>query len=86
MNSIILGKKVKIRSLTSSRPWQHVLDIIYGYLLLGIKLSQNKKLKYRLVDFHSSRPLNEELWLTGGIKRLKPKGLDNLFFIIQTSK
>ena len=31
-------KKVLIRNPKSVRPWQHVLDCLYGYLLLGAKL------------------------------------------------
>lgn len=31
-------KKVTIRNPLSVRPWQHVLDCVYGYLLLGEKL------------------------------------------------
>ena len=37
------GKKVKIRNPNSVRPWQHVLDCLYGYLLLGAKLLQENK-------------------------------------------
>ncbi|EDM25197.1 CDP-glucose 4,6-dehydratase [Lentisphaera araneosa HTCC2155] len=36
-------EKVFIRSPHSIRPWQHVLDCLYGYLLLGSKLLQRKK-------------------------------------------
>ncbi len=32
------GEKVQIRNPESVRPWQHVLDCLYGYLLLGAKL------------------------------------------------
>lgn len=32
------NKKVQIRNPLSVRPWQHVLDCIYGYVLLGAKL------------------------------------------------
>jgi CDP-glucose 4,6-dehydratase len=32
------NKKVTIRNPKSVRPWQHVLDCLYGYLLLGAKL------------------------------------------------
>ena len=73
MNSIILGKKVKIRSLTSSRPWQHVLDIIYGYLLLGIKLSQNKKLNGHSFNFGPNKSvIKTTLNLILEIKRYWP--------------
>lgn len=34
---------VHIRSPHSIRPWQHVLDCLYGYLLLGIKLLDGDK-------------------------------------------
>lgn len=36
-------KKVQIRNPLSVRPWQHVLDCLHGYLLLGEKLLQEKK-------------------------------------------
>ena len=38
INSAISGKYVEIRSPKSVRPWQHVLDCISGYLLLGVNL------------------------------------------------
>jgi len=34
---------VKIRNPYSTRPWQHVLEPLYGYLLLGQKLLEGKK-------------------------------------------
>lgn len=36
------GKKVKIRNPYSTRPWQHVLEPLSGYLLLGQKLLEEK--------------------------------------------
>lgn len=35
--------KLQIRNLNSIRPWQHVLDPLYGYLLLGAKLLEGDK-------------------------------------------
>ena len=35
------GKTVQLRSPNSTRPWQHVLDPLSGYLLLGQKLFEN---------------------------------------------
>ena len=35
-------KKITIRSPKSTRPWQHVLDAIRGYLILAIKLNDKK--------------------------------------------
>lgn len=37
------GKSIEIRSPNAIRPWQHVLDCLYGYLLLGEKLLQGQK-------------------------------------------
>ena len=42
--SIILGSKLIIRNPKAIRPWQHVLEPLYGYLLLG-NLLIRKKLK-----------------------------------------
>ena len=37
-------KKVLIRNPNSTRPWQHVLDVLNGYITLAVKLKMNKKL------------------------------------------
>jgi len=37
------GLKVEIRSPYSTRPWQHVLEPLSGYLLVGQKLLEEKK-------------------------------------------
>ena len=42
--SIIKKKKLLIRSPKAVRPWQHVLEPLFGYLVLGYKLSCNSKL------------------------------------------
>jgi CDP-glucose 4,6-dehydratase len=38
-----LGNTVSIRNPLAVRPWQHVLDCLHGYLLLGSKLLAGKK-------------------------------------------
>ena len=40
------GKKVEIRNFKSTRPWQHVLEVLYGYLSLAYNLSHKKKNLY----------------------------------------
>ncbi len=45
------NKSVIIRSPKSTRPWQHVLDIIYGYAKLAIKLNQNPKIHGEAFNF-----------------------------------
>jgi CDP-glucose 4,6-dehydratase len=43
IKSIIADKEVVIRNPNSIRAWQHVLEPIVGYLLLGIKLLESPK-------------------------------------------
>jgi CDP-glucose 4,6-dehydratase len=38
MNYLMSGKPVPIRNPNAVRPWQHVLEAVTGYLLLGMKL------------------------------------------------
>ena len=42
VRSIKMNKNLIIRNPNSSRPWQHALEPISGYLLLGKKLFKNK--------------------------------------------
>ena len=44
VNSIIKDKTINIRNPNFNRPWQHVLEPLYGYLLLGEKLFKNPKI------------------------------------------
>lgn len=43
MKATSIGKEVIIRSPESTRPWQHVLEPLSGYLLVGQKLLEGKK-------------------------------------------
>ena len=38
----LLKKKITLRSPNSVRPWQHILDPLYGYILLLMKLSKKQ--------------------------------------------
>lgn len=44
-------KKVSIRNPYSTRPWQHVLEAIRGYIVLAINLKRNKKLHGEAFNF-----------------------------------
>ena len=48
IKSLRFNKKLFLRKPKATRPWQHVLDPISGYLLIGDKLL-NKKLKSNLI-------------------------------------
>lgn len=52
------NKAVKIRSPLSTRPWQHVLEAVYGYILLATKLSKNLKLHGEPFNFGPSNNSN----------------------------
>jgi len=45
------GDKLKIRRPYSIRPWQHVLEPIYGYLLLGSHLSKTTISQFESYNF-----------------------------------
>ena len=42
MNAIHYNKNLKIRNPNHIRPWQHVIEPLYGYLLLAQKLYLGK--------------------------------------------
>tara|TARA_Y100001970_G_scaffold241393_1_gene304939 strand:+ start:841 stop:1935 length:1095 start_codon:yes stop_codon:yes gene_type:complete len=45
------NKKVLIRNPKSTRPWQHVLEAVWGYLVLAASLKKNKKLHGEAFNF-----------------------------------
>ena len=47
----IKNKKALIRNPSSTRPWQHVLEALRGYLILAIYLSKNKNLNGEPFNF-----------------------------------
>jgi CDP-glucose 4,6-dehydratase len=57
IKATINNKEVEIRNPNSTRPWQHILDAISGYLLLGEKLLNNEKTYEGAWNF---APVNEE--------------------------
>ncbi len=40
---LIFNKKLTIRSPNASRPWQHVIEPLFGYLMLAEKMFSNRK-------------------------------------------
>ena len=52
--SILKNKKLIIRNPNSTRPWQHVLEPISGYLILGKKLRNKPKLYSSSYNFGPS--------------------------------
>ena len=71
-------KNVYIRNPKSTRPWQHVLDVLNGYILLAMKLSKNKNLNGESFNFGPKIEKNREvlnvvnemkkIWINGKYK------------------
>jgi len=51
IRSINSKKKLLIRFPKSTRPWQYVLEPLYGYMILAIKQKGNKKLNGQVFNF-----------------------------------
>jgi CDP-glucose 4,6-dehydratase len=45
------SEKVEVRSPAATRPWQHVLEPLSGYLVLGAQLSQNEHISGQSFNF-----------------------------------
>lgn len=58
MRSIFQNKKVKLRNQNSTRPWQHVLDVLNGYLNLARRLKKNKKFNGQAFNFGPPKSSN----------------------------
>jgi len=52
------NKKALIRNPKSTRPWQHVLEALSGYLFLALKLNENKKLHGEVFNFGPNNAKN----------------------------
>ncbi|MDC0206589.1 CDP-glucose 4,6-dehydratase [Nitrospinae bacterium] len=56
------GEKVEIRNPNATRPWQHVLEPLSGYLVLGQKLFQgNPELKNQSFNFGPPSKVNQSV-------------------------
>ena len=51
-------KITTIRNPNSTRPWQHVIEVVYGYMLLAKKLHNNPKLHGEVFNFGPSYKKN----------------------------
>lgn len=55
------NKKVIIRNPKSTRPWQHVLEAVRGYLTLAIKLNQNNEFHGEAFNFGPKNSQNKNV-------------------------
>ena len=54
-------KIVYIRNPKSTRPWQHVLDVLNGYINLAVKLKKNKQLNGHAFNFGPKKEKKREV-------------------------
>ena len=77
-------KKLIIRNPNHIRPWQHVLDCLYGYILVAEKIYKNKKLTN--LDSFNFGPKNNHLLSVNEIIKMMLKKLNNSVNIIHKHK
>jgi CDP-glucose 4,6-dehydratase len=59
MRALAAGKEIPVRNPHSTRPWQHVLEPLSGYLLLGAKLSASQPLNHSTASAFNFGPADE---------------------------
>ena len=82
IRSLLAGEAIVLRNPDSTRPWQHVLEPIFGYLLLGARLLESPKEFSSAWNFgprpeatRSVRELAEEVvqhWGAGSVRIERP--------------
>ncbi len=77
------NKRVKIRSPKATRPWQHVLEALSGYLLLGYNLKKNKKISGESFNFG---PDLRKSYNVESILKLAKKNWKSSKWIVQKKK
>ena len=89
INSWVKNKKVQLRSPNSTRPWQHVLEPLSGYLILGMNLDMKSNISGEAFNFGPKSDVNKtvedlikDLSLKWGFKRSKDSYeiIDNIPF------
>ena len=55
------SSKVIIRNPLATRPWQHVFEVINGYLTLAVNLNNNLKINYEIFNFGPKRNQNKNV-------------------------
>ncbi|MFZ2654183.1 MAG: CDP-glucose 4,6-dehydratase [Victivallales bacterium] len=82
MKSANLGKPVQIRNPLSIRPWQHVLEPLSGYLMLGQKLLEGDKF---FADAWNFGPLNKNSMSVKDVVRKISRFWDKIDYAIYKS-
>lgn len=95
VSSLVNNKSILIRNRNATRPWQHVLDVINGYLILNMSLYKNQKLKgswnfgpsvdnNKTVEILANKII--EKWGEGNVKFIKNKIKEDKFLQLNANK
>ena len=84
MKSWLSNKKILIRSPNATRPWQHVLEAVFGYLVLAKKMSKNKKLNGESFNFSSNKIRNVSVLKF--LEKIKTKKLNIKWKVLKDKK
>ena len=85
MQALLEGKPIPLRNPRATRPWQHVLEPLYGYLLLGSQLWRSREAMGSWnfgPELHSIVPVQElaekiiRAWGTGSWKQSEAAGAE----------
>ena len=80
-----LNRKIFIRNPNATRPWQHVLEPLFGYIFFSYSLNKNKKLNGEIFNFGPSN--NSKTKVIDIVKNLNQKWSDkNLILLKQNQK
>ena len=74
------NKKVVLRNPQSTRPWQHVLEVVWGYILLSINLKNNEKLHGEAFNFG---PNNKNNYNVLSLVKLMKKKWEKVSWVIK---
>ena len=84
MKSWLANKKILIRNPNATRPWQHVLEAVFGYLVLAEKMTKNKNLNGESFNFSSNKIKNVSVLKF--LKKIKNRKLNIKWKILKNKK
>ena len=80
---MVQNKKIGLRNPYSTRPWQHVLEPLFGYLILGYNLNYKKKISGEAYNFGPNSKHRSVLDLISNLNKLWNK--EKILFINKKS-
>ena len=84
MKSWLANKKILIRNPNATRPWQHVLEAVFGYLVLAEKMTKNKNLNGESFNFSSNKIKNVSV--IKFLQKIKTKKINIKWKILKNKK